>query len=180
MNKRKEGITMIIILWTVTILTVLTTVTVLMTTSDITSTVNLVSRHRTIKSAESCSEFIISYLPEYKDLGYDIDTVVNDTFIEEGDTIYAHSLCLKQDSSDMCSITSLPIVKTGASTYDPTAVSQNVNPIFYDNKSLFLEYKTRGLIKKDDGYIAQRKIGIAATFTYPSAGTAGGMGHTMY
>ena len=170
MGKRKEGVSMIIILWIIAILTVLTTATALMTTSDITSTLNLVKRKRTIKSAETASEFVISFLPEYKDLA---TLIPNDTFMGAGDTSYGHKMFLTPDSSDIGVVTPIPLIQMGGSTGE----AYSANPILY-GWSLVLEYGTRGLIKKDGEYLARRNIQAAAAFTIP--GGEEKMGHTMY
>ncbi len=170
MDKKKQGISMIIVLWIIAILTVLTTATALMTTSDIISTLNLVKRKRTIKSAETASEFVVSLLPEYKDLG---TLVANDTFMSGGDTVYGHKMFLTPDSSDIGVITPLPLIRMGGTTGGATGI----NPILY-GWSLVLEYGTRGIIKKEGDYLALRKIQAAAAFTLPGGEMM--MGHTMY
>lgn len=170
MDKKKQGISMIVVLWIIAILTVLTTATALMTTSDIASTLNLVKRKRTIKSAETASEFVVSFLPEYKDLS---NLVSNDTFMSGGDTTYGHKMCLTPDSSDIGVITPLPLIRMGGSTGEEFSV----NPILY-GWSMVLEYETRGIIKKGNEYLAQRKIQAAAAFSLPGGEKM--MGHTMY
>ena len=171
MHKGKNGISMIIILWIITILTVLTTATVLMTTSDITSTLNLVKRKRTIKSAETSSEFVVSFLPEFKDLST-YDTLVTDTFVR-GDTTFGHKLYLSPDSTDIGVFGPIPIIRESGTT----GAELGVNPIL-TSWALILEYKTRGLIEKGNEYVAIRRIEAAASFAVPGGEEM--MGHTMY
>ncbi|MCK4321375.1 hypothetical protein KAX08_02515 [candidate division WOR-3 bacterium] len=170
MGKKKEGISMIIVLWIIAILTVLTTATALMTTSDIASTLNLVKRKRTIKSAETASEFVVSFLPKYKDLG---NLVSNDTFMGGGDTVYGHKLFLAPDSQDIGVVTPLPLIR-GSGT---VGEGGTVNPIL-TSWALILEYGTKGMVMQGGDYLAQRRIQAAASFSFPGGKEA--MGHTMY
>lgn len=170
MRKNREGISMIIVLWIITILTVLTTATALLTTSDVTSTLNLVKRKRAIKSAETCSEIVISFLPQYKDVDFLPKT---DTFIDTvaSDTTYWSKMYLSNDSTDIGAITELPIRKIPGTTTEG-----EVNPVIYEWGAV-MRYKTRGLIEKKDDYVAQRKISAAASFTLP---THEQLGETIY
>ena len=170
MDRKKQGISMIIVLWIIAILTVLTTATALMTTSDITSTLNLVKRKRTIKSAETASEFVVSFLPEYKDLG---TLVANDTFMRTGDTVLGHKMYLTPDSSDIGVVTPLPLIRESGTVGE----SGTINPIL-TSWAMILQYGTRGMIMQGGEYLAQRRIQAAAAFSVP--GGAEMMGHTMY
>ena len=170
MDKKKQGISMIIVLWIIAILTVLTTATALMTTSDIASTLNLVKRKRTIKSAETASEFVVSFLPEYKDLS---NLVSNDTFMGGGDTTYGHKMYLTPDSSDIGIVTPLPLIRESGTVGE----GSTVNPIL-TSWALILEYGTRGMIMQGGEYLAQRRIQAAAAFSVPGGEEM--MGHTMY
>lgn len=170
MDKKKQGISMIIVLWIIAILTVLTTATALMTTSDIASTLNLVKRKRTIKSAETASEFVVSFLPEYKDLS---NLVSNDTFVGGGDTTYGHKMYLTPDSSDIGVVTPLPLIRESGTVGE----GGTVNPIL-TSWALILEYGTRGMIMQGGDYLAQRRIQAAAAFSVPGGEEM--MGHTMY
>ena len=170
MGDKKQGISMIIVLWIIAILTVLTTATALMTTSDITSTLNLVKRKRTIKSAETASEFVVSFLPEYKDLG---NLIANDTFMISGDTSLGHKLFLTPDSSDIGVVTPIPLIREAGTVGE----SGTVNPIL-TSWAMILEYGTRGMIMQGGEYLAQRRIQAAAAFSVPGGEEM--MGHTMY
>ena len=89
-EKGKKGISMVVVLWVVTILTVLVAATALMTYSDIASAINLRKRYRTLRAAEAPSDFVISYLPEYKRL-HELDVLffactTNKVFYENNDS----------------------------------------------------------------------------------------------
>jgi hypothetical protein len=193
-QKREKGISMVIVLWIVTILTVVVAATALMTYSDITSTVNLRKRYRTLRAAEAPADFVISYLPEYKKL-HELDTlffrsVYNKVFYENQntDTVFSVPLYLSRDSSlfgcvalpsfidyhkDSSLIVSAPTVTSAGSTD-----TSWVNPVFtYDGAVVY--YRTRGVIEQQSDIVAYRRIQNASSFTLPSGGGIG-LGHTMY
>ncbi len=187
----KKGISMIVVLWIVTILTVVVAATALMTSSDITSAINLRKRYRTLRAAEAPSDFLISYLPEYKKL-HELDTLFFDTnynkvFYERQnmDTVYSYPLYLSMDSliigclalpsfidysKDSSIIASIPTVTDSADT-------TWANPVFTQDGAL-IYYRTRGVLERSDDIVAYRRIENASAFTIPSGGA--GLGHTMY
>jgi hypothetical protein len=195
MKKRKgrKGISMIIVLWVVTILTVVVAATALMTYSDITSAINLKKRYRTLRAAEAPADFAISYLPKYKGL-HELDTLFfksgyNRVFYENNnfDTIFSIPLFLTGDSSiggclalpsfiDFKKDSSLIVY---ASTVGPDGgvYTDTVNPrVTHDGAVLF--YRTRGFITQGNNIVAYRRIQNASSFTLPSGGA--GFGHTIY
>jgi len=187
----KKGISMIVVLWIVTILTVVVAATALMTSSDITSAINLRKRYRTLRAAEAPSDFLISYLPEYKKL-HELDTLFFDTnynkvFYERQnmDTVYSYPLYLSRDSliigclalpsiidyhKDSSIIASIPTVTGSADT-------TWANPVFTQDGAL-IYYRTRGVLERSNDILAYRRIENASAFTIPSGGA--GLGHTVY
>jgi hypothetical protein len=190
-EKGKKGISMVVVLWVVTILTVVVAATALMTYSDIASAINLRKRYRTLRAAEAPSDFVISYLPEYKGL-HELDTLffdntTNKVFYENNDldTVFSYPLYLSGDSS-MLGCLALPdfidfkedsSLIVAASTVTGGADTSRVNPVFTQAGAV-LYYRTRGVIERNNGVVAYRRIENASAFTIPSGGA--GFGHTMY
>jgi hypothetical protein len=192
-NRKEKGISMVIVLWIVTILTVVVAATALMTYSDITSAINLKKRYRTLRAAEAPGDFVISYLPEYKKL-HELDTMFfrdeyNKVFYENKnlDTVFSFPLYLSRDSStigclalpsfinykeDSSIIASTPTVTGGTDT-------SWANPVFTQDGAV-LYYRTRGVIEQGNDIVAYRRIENASAFTVPAGGGGIGLGHTMY
>jgi hypothetical protein len=187
-DKREKGISMVVVLWIVTILTVVVAATALMTYSDITSAVNLRKRYRTLRAAEAPGDFIISYLPEYKKL-HELDTLFNKVFYENQnlDTVFSYPLYLSRDSltigylalpsfmdysKDSSIIASTPTVTGGTDT-------TWANPVFTQDGAV-IYYRTRGLMKQRNSIVAYRRIENTSAFTVPAGGGGIGLGHTMY
>jgi len=192
-EKGKKGISMVIVLWVITILTVLVAATALMSYSDITSAINLRKRYKTLRAAEAPGDFVISYLPEYKRL-HELDTLFfyaahNRVFYENNnlDTVFSYPIYLSLDSSisgclalpDFINFNEDSSIIVSNSTVAPTSVSDTnwVNPVFTQS-GLALYYRTRGVIDKGNDIIAYRRIENTSAFTLPSGGAD--FGHTMY
>jgi hypothetical protein len=192
-TKREKGISMVVVLWVVTILTVVVAATALMTYSDIASTVNLKKRYRTLRAAEAPGDFVISYLPEYKRL-HELDTLLfgcsyNKVFFENSglDTVFSYPLYLAGDSSIIgClalpdfidhNVESSIIVSGGSVTSTGLPEPKRVNPVFTQAGAV-LYYRTRGVIEQSNDIVAYRRIENASSFNIPSGGA--GFGHTMY
>lgn len=197
--KGKKGISMVVVLWVVTVLTVVVAATALMTYSDITSTVNLKKRYTTLRAAEAPADYVISYLPEYKKL-HELDTVFlnddeNRVFSEDYGTVHAVPLFLSVDSSivgclalprfiDFAINPSLIAYRATETGAGEDALSDTlVNPVFTQVGAI-IYYRTRGVIEKgdDDRIVAYRRIKNASAFSIPAGGEGGGgsFGHTMY
>lgn len=192
-EKGKEGISMVVVLWVVTILTVVVASTALMTYSDITSAINLKKRYRTLRAAEAPSDFVIAYLPEYKKL-HELDTLFfdgdkNRIFYENNylDTVFSYPLYLSGDASTIGCL-ALPdfidykedssLIVAGATvTSGVGMVTKRVNPVFTQAGAV-LYYRTRGVIERSNDIVAYRRIENASSFNIPSGGA--GFGHTMY
>jgi hypothetical protein len=192
-EKGKKGISMVVVLWVVTILTVVVAATALMTYSDITSAINLKKRYRTLRAAEAPSDFVISYLPEYKRL-HELDTLFfystyNYVLYENNyvDTILSYPFYLSVDNS-IIGCLALPgfinyhrdsslIVYSSTVGPDGGVYTDTVNPRFTQDGAV-LYYRTRGVISKSDDIVAYRRIRNASSFNIPSGGA--GFGHTMY
>jgi hypothetical protein len=187
-NKREKGISMIVVLWIVTILTVVVAATALMTYSDIASTVNLRKRYRTLRAAEAPGDYVISYLPEYKKL-HVLDTLFNRVFYENQDldTVFSYPLYLSRDSITIGCLALPSFINYRedssliASTPTVTSLSDTswANPVFtYDGAVIY--YRTRGVLEQSNNIVAYRRIENASAFTIPSGGGGLGLGHTMY
>jgi len=199
----KKGISMVVVLWVVTILTVVVAATALMTYSDITSTINLKKRYTTLRAAEAPADYVISFLPEYKDL-HTLDSVFldedeNRVFYEKHntDTVYAVPLFLSMDSSIIGCLAPPHFIDFEIShsliVYRPTETAASeeglldtlVNPIFTQDGAIFY-YRTRGVIEKgtNEQILAYRRIQNASAFSIPTGGGGegggGSFGHTMY
>ena len=192
-EKSKKGISMVVVLWVVTILTVVVAATALMTYSDITSAINLRKRYRTLRAAEAPSDFVISYLPEYKKL-HELDTLFfesayNKIFYENSDmdTVFSYPLYLSGDAS-IIGCLALPdfidfnedssLIVSGPTVTSATGTDTNwVNPVFTQAGAV-LYYRTRGVLERSNDIVAYRRIENASAFTIPSGGA--GFGHTMY
>jgi hypothetical protein len=197
----KKGISMIVVLWVITILTVVVAATALMTYSDITSTINLKKRYTTLRAAEAPADFLISYLPTYKDL-HELDLVFlnedeNKVFYENHntDTVLTVPLYLSIDSSIIGCLAPPRFINfyidSSLIVYRPseTAAGEDtlrdtlVNPIFAQDGAL-IQYRTRGVIEKGDDIVAYRRIQNGSAFSIPTGGAGegggGGFGHTMY
>ncbi|MBN2543785.1 hypothetical protein JXI42_13070 [bacterium] len=192
-TKREKGISMVVVLWVVTILTVVVAATALMTYSDITSAINLKKRYRTLRASEAPGDFVISYLPEYKRL-HELDTLFfkgdyNRVFYENShlDTVFSIPLYLSGDSSiigclalpDYIDFNEDSSLIVSSSTVSPTSSSDTnwVNPVFTQDGAV-LYYRTRGVIEQTNDIVAYRRIQNASSFNIPSGGA--GFGHTMY
>ena len=189
----KKGISLIVVLWVVTILTVVVAATALMTYSDITSTINLKKRYRTLRAAEAPGDFVVSYMPEYKRL-HELDALFfdedhNRVFYENSyiDTIFSYPIYLSGDSS-ISGCLALPgfinyhtdsslIVSSSTVGPDNTSDTNWVNPVFTQNGAV-IYYRTRGVIDQSNDIVAYRRIKNASSFNIPSGGA--GFGHTMY
>jgi len=192
-EKGEKGISMVIVLWVVTILTVVVAATALMTYSDITSAINLKKRYRTLRAAEAPADFVISYLPEYKklheldDLFFDEDQ--NRVFYENSDldTVFSYPLYLSGDASisgclalpDFIDFNEDSSLIVSSSTVGPASSTDTnwVNPIFTQDGAV-IYYRTRGVIDQSSNIVAYRRIKNASSFNIPSGGA--GFGHTMY
>jgi len=184
-NKQK-GISMIVVLWVVTILTVVVAATALMTYSDITSAINLKKRYIGARAVEVPSDFVISYLPEYKNL-HELDSLFfeidyNKVFYENNDldTVFSIPFYLSADSS-IIGCLALPdfidfnkdsslIVSSSTVGFD----SNRVNPEFHPGMGVVLYYRTRAVIEHGNDIVGYRRIRNASAFT------EGKMGHTIY
>jgi hypothetical protein len=190
-KKGKKGISMVVVLWVVTILTVLVAATALMTYSDITSTINLKKRYTTLRAAEAPSDFVISYLPEYKKL-HELDTlffstVSNKVFYENNnlDTVFSYPIYLSGDSliigclalPDFIDYNEDSSLIVSAPTVTSIADTNWVNPVFISTGAV-LYYRTRGVLERNNDIVAYRRIENASAFSIPSGGA--GFGHTMY
>ena len=191
-EKRKEGISMVVVLWVVTILTVVVAATALMTHSDVTSAINLKKRYRTLRAAEAPGDFVISYLPEYKRL-HELDTLLfnssyNRIFFENNDldTVFSYPLYLSADNSilgclalpDFIDFNEDSSLIVTAPTVTGVMDTNWVNPVF-THSGAALYYRTRGVIERSNNdIVAYRRIENASSFNIPSGGA--GFGHTMY
>ncbi len=191
-EKGKKGISMVVVLWVVTILTVLVAATSLMTYSDITSTINLKKRYTTLRAAEAPADFVISYLPEYKKL-HELDTAFfqvgyNKIFYENNnaDTVFSYPLYLSADNSiigclalpDFINFNKDSSLIVAASTITGSADTNWVNPVF-THAGAVLYYRTRGVIERSSDIVAYRRVRNASAFNIPSGGGVG-FGNTMY
>lgn len=189
--KGKKGISMVVVLWVVTVLTVVVAATALMTYSDITSAVNLKKRYRTLRASEAPGDFVISYLPEYKRL-HELDTLIfkssyNRVFFENKnlDTVFSYPLFLSGDSSvtgclalpDFIDFNKDSSLIVSSSTVTGGTDSNWVNPVFTQAGAV-LYYRTRGVIEHSNNIVAYRRIKNVSSFNIPSGGA--GFGHTMY
>lgn len=205
-KENKKGISMIVVLWMITVLTVLVATTSLMTYSDISSSINLKKRYITVRAAETASDYVISYLPEYREL-HDLDSLFTKDYTEEGGKVkvYTYPLYVSRDSSVIGAITFPKFIEyvpederstvggridTSLIKTSPTArkAMQNwtsedsqrymVNPVLNEDRTI-LAYRTRGVIEQGQKKenVAYRRVENKTSFCNPAST---GTGHTIY
>ncbi|MEA1912213.1 MAG: pilus assembly PilX N-terminal domain-containing protein [candidate division WOR-3 bacterium] len=173
MNKKfnkNKGISMIIVLWIITILTVLVTATALMTTSDVSSTLNLVKRKEALQLAESGSDLMLSMIPMNSMIR---DSIIgNSSLYFEGIKDTVHRVYLDNDSTKSFALKPIPMIYNNAYGVNPYASSPGGGGTYY-----VYEFNTAGIIGKESKG-PQKLIQVAGAWWTPVGVST--MGHTMY
>ncbi len=174
-----KGISMIIVLWIMTILTVLTTATALMTRGDIASTLNLVKRKGALQLAETGSDYYISMIPTVPaevgilEAAITADETMPLEIESVGDTVTVHRVYMNADNSRSFVIAPVP-------TNEPYPFSPGGGKGSY----YVYEFTSGGLMgKAGEVESPQKVVDVAAGTWSPLGGLSGGggrRGHTMY
>jgi hypothetical protein len=173
-NKNK-GISMIVVLWIMTILTVLTTATALMTQGDIASTVNLIKRKGALQLAESGSDYFIALIPDNAMI---TAKITDDDSIKLGSGSYVqavHRVYMSGDSMRSFVVAPVPMVYSNAygnNPYGPVSPGGSGSYYVYD-------FEAGGLMgKKEEVESPQVIVEVAAGWWSPLSESS--FGHTMY
>jgi len=177
MNKEHDkdrGISMIIVLWIMTILTILTTATALMTQGDIASTINLIKRKGAFQLAEAGSDYFISMIPRYPEEiaeGMLEATITPDDFMpleSGGDTVAVHRVPI--DASRSFVIAPVPV-------NDPYTFSPGGGQGTY----YIYEFISGGVMgEAGEVESPQKVVDVAAGIWDSGSEQSGRRGHTMY